>query len=575
MGERKSGEWSRAFLRDLFRLIGVYWKSEERKGAWLYLVGIVVLTVAAVYMTLLLNDWFNSFYSALQNYDTDAVYHGLIQFTGLAFAHIAFSVYAYYLQQLLSLRWRNWMTGQYLGKWTDHQMYYRMEMFASGADNPDQRISEDIKLFTQQTLSFMMGLLRAATTIVCFIFVLWGLSEPLSFTLGGTEWHIYGYLVWAALIYSILGTWITHEVGHRLVNLNFVQQRLEADFRFGMVRLREASESVAFYDGASSERNLLSRRFRLVVSNTILIIKKQKQLSWLTNSYGQIAIIFPFVVAAPRYLSKDIALGGLMQIANCFGKVQESMSYFVDVYASLAEWQSCAERILTFDHHMKEIFEETERRSQALTRVSAAGHLSLSHVDVSLPDGRNLLSDASCTIQSGDRVLIKGPSGAGKSTLLRVLAGFWPYAKGTIVGPAAKERMFIPQRPYMPMGTLREAAAYPGHEADDKDLLPLLDFCGLGYLAKSLDVEADWSHVLSLGEQQRLAFVRIFLQRPEWVFLDEATSAMDEDMETKLYSRLSAMAGTTIISIGHRSTLEKWHNRKIFIDKERKQLEEG
>lgn len=575
MENRKTGEWSRAFLRELFRLVAVYWKSDEKKSAWLYLVGIVALTIAAVYMTLLLNDWFNTFYSALQNYDTEAVYHGLIQFTGLAFGHIAFSVYAYYLQQLLSLRWRNWMTETYLGKWTGHQMYYRMEMFASGADNPDQRISEDIKLFTQQTLSFMMGLLRAGTTIVCFIFVLWGLSEPLSFTLGGVEWHIYGYLVWAALIYSVFGTWITHEVGHRLVNLNFVQQRLEADFRFGMVRLRESAESVAFYDGAGQEQSLLSRRFRLVLSNTLLIIRKQKQLSWLTNSYGQIAIIFPFVVAAPRYLSRDIALGGLIQIANCFGKVQESMSYFVDVYASLAEWQSCAERILTFDHHMSEIFEETETRAHAITRTEEEGELSLSHVDVSLPDGRLLLQNASCTIRCGEHVLIKGPSGAGKSTLLRVLAGFWPYARGAIQGPPAKEMMFIPQRPYMPMGTLREAAAYPKHEANDEALLPLLSLCGLGYLEKSLDIEADWAHVLSLGEQQRLAFVRIFLQHPKWVFLDEATSAMDEDMETKLYSLLSSMAGTTIISIGHRSTLEKWHDRKLTIDKEKKELKEG
>ncbi len=573
MSQMQSRQWDRGFLNDLFRLISEYWKSEEKKWAYLYLVGIVVLTVAAVYMTLLLNDWFNEFYSALQNYDGDAVYHGLIRFTGLAFAYIAFSVYAYYIQQLLALRWRNWMTERYLSKWTEHQMYYRMEMFADGADNPDQRISEDIKLFTQQTLSFMMGMLKAVTTIVCFIFVLWGLSAPISFTLAGTEWHIYGYLVWAALFYSIAGTWVTHWVGHRLVSLNFVQQRLEADFRFGMIRLRESAESVAFYDGAPSEKHLLFRRFQLVLSNTLLIIKKQKQLSWLTNSYGQIAIIFPFVVSVPRYLSKEISLGGLMQIGNCFGKVQESMSYFVDVYASLAEWQSCAERILTFDHHMKEILADTESHASALRRVESMGNLALDRVTVSLPDGRVLLQDACCTIQPGDRVLLKGPSGAGKSTLLRVLSGFWPYAAGTIEAPKGS-RMFIPQRPYMPMGTLREAAAYPGKAAEDKDLLPLLDMCGLDHLKQSLDIEADWSHMLSLGEQQRLAFVRIFLQRPKWVFLDEATSAMDEDMETKLYGLLSAMEGITIVSIGHRSTLDKWHTRVVYIDKEEKRLEE-
>ena len=354
----RSSEWSISFLRQLFSLTSRYWRSEEKKSAYAYLLGIVTLTIAAVYMTLLLNDWFNEFYSALQNYDADAVYHGLIRFTGLAFAHIAFAVYAYYLQQQLALRWRRWLTEEYLARWTEREMYYRMDMFSKEADNPDQRISEDINLFTARTLSFMAGLLKAITTIVCFIFVLWQLSEPLPFTVGGETYHIYGYLVWAALIYSLIGTWITHRVGHRLVGLNFVQQKLEADFRYAMVRLRETAESVAFYDGAARERGILSTRFGKLVENTIYIIKKQKQLSWLTNSYGQIAIIFPFVVAAPRYLSKHISLGGLMQVANCFGKVQESMSYFVDVYSSLAEWQSCVDRLLSFDAHMAAIRKE-------------------------------------------------------------------------------------------------------------------------------------------------------------------------------------------------------------------------
>lgn len=301
----RSSEWSISFLRQLFSLTSCYWRSEEKKSAYAYLLGIMTLTIAAVYMTLLLNDWFNEFYSALQNYDADAVYHGLIRFTGLAFAHIAFAVYAYYLQQQLALRWRRWLTEAYLARWTEREMYYRMDMFSKEADNPDQRISEDINLFTARTLSFMAGLLKAITTIVCFIFVLWQLSEPLPFTVGGETYHIYGYLVWAALIYSLIGTWITHRVGHRLVGLNFVQQKLEADFRYAMVRLRETAESVAFYDGAARERGILSTRFGKLIENTIYIIKKQKQLSWLTNSYGQIAIIFPFVVAAPRYLSKQ------------------------------------------------------------------------------------------------------------------------------------------------------------------------------------------------------------------------------------------------------------------------------
>lgn len=569
----KSGYWTREFIVGLFHLITPYWNSEEKKSARLYLAGIITLTIAAVYMTLLLNEWFNSFYSALQNYDSDAVYRGLLRFTGLAFAHIAFAVYSYYLQQRLALRWRKWMTKNYLAKWTGQQMYYRLEMFSQGtADNPDQRISEDINLFTARTLSFMSGLLRSATTIVCFIFVLWNLSEVLSFSAAGQEIHIYGYLVWTALAYSVLGTWITHKVGHRLVSLNYLQQKLEADFRFSMVRLRETAESVAFYNGAAKEEAFLSNRFMTLLRNTLFIIKKQKQLSWLTNSYAQIAIIFPFVVAVPRYLSQNISLGGLMQIANCFGKVQDAMSYFVDVYASLAEWQSCAERLLSFDKHIAAIEKETEEKSGSLVREETHDRLRLADVTISVPAmdenkrTREIISSASCTIKSGEHVILKGPSGSGKSTLLRTLAGFWPYVKGHISMPAPSEMMFIPQKPYIPMGTSAEAASYPLETADEEILSPLLVECGLSHLMEKTDTEADWSHILSLGEQQKLAFVRVFLRKPKWVFLDEATSAMDEETEEKMYRLLTALPGTTVISIGHRSTLDKWHNRVLRIE---------
>lgn len=568
----KSGYWTREFIVGLFHLITPYWNSEEKKSARLYLAGIITLTIAAVYMTLLLNEWFNSFYSALQNYDSDAVYRGLLRFTGLAFAHIAFAVYSYYLQQRLALRWRKWMTKNYLAKWTGQQMYYRLEMFSQGtADNPDQRISEDINLFTARTLSFMSGLLRSATTIVCFIFVLWNLSEVLSFSAAGQEIHIYGYLVWTALAYSVLGTWITHKVGHRLVSLNYLQQKLEADFRFSMVRLRETAESVAFYNGAAKEEAFLSNRFMTLLRNTLFIIKKQKQLSWLTNSYAQIAIIFPFVVAVPRYLSQNISLGGLMQIANCFGKVQDAMSYFVDVYASLAEWQSCAERLLSFDKHIAAIEKETEEKSGSLVREETHDRLRLADVTISVPAmdenkrTREIISSASCTIKSGEHVILKGPSGSGKSTLLRTLAGFWPYVKGHISMPAPSEMMFIPQKPYIPMGTFAEAASYPLETADEEILSPLLVECGLSHLMEKTDTEADWSHILSLGEQQKLAFVRVFLRKPKWVFLDEATSAMDEETEEKMYRLLTALPGTTVISIGHRSTLDKWHDRVLRI----------
>lgn len=557
----------RRFFRGLLQLAGGYWKSEEKKSAWAFLSAIAGLTAAAVYVTLLLNNWFNSFYSALQNYDGQKVYEELFHFTWLAFLYIALSVYAFYLQQCLSLRWRRWMTGRYLDRWTGNRMYYRLEMFGkSGADNPDQRISEDIRLFVSQTLSFFSGLLKALTTLVCFIFILWDLSGSLAFSALGREWHISSYLVWAALIYSVFGTWITYRVGNRLVGLNFSQQKYEADFRFGMMRMRESAESIAFYDGAPRENQILRSRFKVLLENFRRIIKKQKQLVWLTNSYGQTAVIFPFVVAAPRYLTKEISLGGLMQVVNCFGKVQESLSYFVDAYSDLAEWQSCVERLMTFDEHMNQAESDAVPYGNVLSRRTGEEQTVLEDVSIFLPDHQNLLESVSCRVNRGDRVLLRGPSGAGKSTLLRVLAGLWPYAAGTLHLPHREEMMFIPQKPYLPMGTLREAASYPGRPAEDKTLVPLMEKCGLAHLLPSLDKEADWNHILSLGEQQRLAFVRVFLCRPRWIFLDEATSALEEDMADRLYGQVLKDPEVTVVSTGHRSGLISFHNRVWEID---------
>lgn len=549
----------------LSRLLFSYWKGEEKKRAWGMAITIAALTVAAVYMTLLLNDWFNSFYSALQNYDQQAIYHGLIQFTGYAFAYIAFAVYADYLQQRLALRWRCWMTEKYLAQWTAGDMYYRMEAFSGGrGDNPDQRISEDIDSFTSQSLSLMQGLLQAVTTIVCFIVVLWNMSETLTFTLWEYTFHLEGYLVWTALLYSVAGTWVTHQVGKKLIALNYEQQKREANFRFGMMRLRDTAESVAFYHGGGREKETLFSRFLQAVSNQYMIIRKNKQLSWLTSSYGQIAIIFPFVVAAPRYLTRKISLGGLMQIANCFGKVQDSLSYLVNAYTGIAAWKACANRLCSFTDHMEGIQEAARVASKRLKIVRGGQGVSLSHVKVSLPDGKVLIPDLSLALQPGEKVIIHGPSGVGKSTLLRVLAGLWPFAEGKLQLPEEKTMLFIPQKPYLPFGTLRHALSYPGQDAEDEVLLPLMKQCRMEKHVDQLDKEGDWMQVLSLGEQQKAAFVRILLQRPAWLFLDEASSAMDEETEAALYGLLAHLP-SSVISVGHRSTLDKFHERILNI----------
>ena len=356
------------------------------------------------------------------------------------------------------------------------------------------------------------------------------------------------------------------------MGLNFVQQKYEADFRFAMMRMRENAESVAFYSGEGHEGSVFKKRFSLLLNNFWNIIKKQKQLTWLNSWYSQIAIIFPLVVAMPRYLAKEITLGGLMQISSAFGRVQDSLSYFVDMYSSIAEWQAVVERLTGFGLHMRQVKQENAQKD--LLRKESASDIIARAIDVELPDGSPVLKQASFILEPGTNVLIKGVSGSGKSTLLRALAGIWPYAKGTLEIPADNQLMFIPQRPYLPLGTLKESLLYPGTETrTDEELKELMEACSIGYLYEKLYMEADWSHVLSVGEQQRLAFVRALIYKPLWLFLDEASSALDEETEAKVYTLLLEDAKqTTLVSVGHRSTLNKYHQNVLYLDKENHSL---
>ncbi|MBQ9762849.1 MAG: ABC transporter ATP-binding protein/permease [Phascolarctobacterium sp.] len=563
---------SRQFFRDVWFLTRSYWQSEEKKKAFFLLACIVGLTLAIVYMLVLLNRWNNSFYSALQNYQTEKIFDELFHFTYLAFTYIVLAVYSYYLQQVLILNWRRWLTERFIEIWLKNKTYYNLQMFGKDTDNPDQRISEDVRLFVEMTLTFAIGLLKSVTTLASFVVILYELSGSLKFTLFGQQWEIGGYLFWAAFFYSILGTWVTHLVGRKLVKLNFVQQRYEADFRFAMIRLRESSESVAFYRGEAQEGKVFKERFTLLLDNFWKIITKQKQLVWLNSGYSQIAIIFPFVAAMNRYLAKEFTLGGLMQVATAFGRVQDSLSYFVDTYSNLATWQSVVMRLTYFGRHMQEVSVDAERFH--LERFVAAGEVRAENMQVDLPDGTALLKDINFTLAPGKNVLIKGVSGSGKSTLLRAIAGIWPYVEGTIALPEQEKLMFIPQKPYLPLGSLREALLYPGNKpVSDEVLIALMNQCQIGYLQDKLDIVADWSHVLSVGEQQRLAFVRAHIQEPLWLFLDEATSALDEETEAKMYTLVGErMAATTIVSIGHRSTLNKYHQLILQLDKTNKSV---
>jgi len=551
----------RGFLRAAWKLAWPFWMGEERWSARLLLGAVIALNLSAVWLNVRLNSWNNDFYNALQEYDWPKFWWQFAIFGMIAASLIVVAVYQQYLRQILQIRWRRWMTERYLKDWLSDQAYYRMQFDQSSTDNPDQRISDDLDRFTSISLALSIGLLNSVVTLFSFLFILWTLSGALHIPLGGDSgFDIPGYMVIAAIIYAVGGTWLTQKIGNPLVPLLFNQQRYEADFRFSLVRLREHAESVAFYGGESREYGVFQNRFTHCVLNWWNVIRRRKKLTWFTSSYQQLAVVFPFIVAAPRYFAKEIQLGGLMQISSAFGQVQDSLSFIVTSYTEIAEYQSVVERLRGFHSRIEEI--AADRRAAKPIAIDRSGSgLAVNALDLNLPDGRALRSDIELAAGPGNPVLVTGPSGSGKSTLLRAIAGLWPFGRGNIrVGDG--HALFLPQRPYLPLGTLGDAIAYPepDHQPRRAELEAALRAVGLAYLIDQLDVDGNWAQRLSGGEQQRLGFARILLVRPEIVFLDEATSALDEAAEASLYRLLrEADWHPTIVSVGHHGTLRRFH----------------
>lgn len=559
---------SRDFVQGLWKITKGYWVSEEKWRAGLLLGVIVSLNLGHVYILVLLNEWNNTFYNTLQNYDKDGFVSALGTFSILATCYIIVAVYELYMQQLLEIKWRRWLTQEYLQNWLYKRSYYQMQLLNSSADNPDQRISEDLKLFVNLSLRLSLGLLKATVTLCSFVVILWNLSGALSLPIGGHEVSIPGYMVWVAIIYSAVGTWLTTKIGQPLVGLNFSQQRYEADFRFSLMRLRENSESVALYGGEQQEQVNLLTRFHMVVTNFKQLMLRQKKLTWFTSGYSQIAIIFPLVVAAPRYFSNQIPLGGLIQTSSAFGRVQDALSFFVDSYALFAEWQAVINRLTGFSNSMNAAQSISDQESIKVS-YDAGTSVAVLQLGITLPNGQQLLENLNLTIKQGDSLLIMGPSGCGKSTLMRTLAGIWPFGQGVITIPEGQSLLFLPQKSYLPLGTLRESVLYP-YKPDfttDENISRVMKLCKLDDFIHKLDDTEDWSHILSLGEQQKIAFVRAILQQPNWLFLDEATSAIDESTEAELYKLVRThLKNTAMISVGHRRTLLDYHERKLIID---------
>ena len=579
------------FCSRVWALAAPYFRSQDKWKARGLLGAIVLLNLGAVYMLVLLNEWNRVFYDALQNKDAAVFWTQLARFTYLAFAFIIIAVYRFYLTQLLEVRWRAWMTANYLQRWLADHAFYKLELarFAKTdnsagnptgptniSDNPDQRIQEDINLFTTYSISLSMGLLNAVVTLVSFVGILWSLSGAFAFTLGGTSYSIPGFMVWMAVLYCVVGSIITHYIGRPQIRLNFQQQQVEADFRHHMVRVREYSESIALDKGEAVERSQLDLRFSAVLKNYLALIKKQKNLVWFTNFFGQAAVVFPFIVAAPRFFSGVIQLGQLMQISSAFGRVQDSLSWLVENYSNLAAWRATTDRLTSFEDNISAVAQQG--RAQAATNliassalpVAEAGVLTARGLSLNLPGGDTLMRDVSLTARPGDRVLFKGPSGSGKSTLFRAFAGIWPFSKGQSHLP--DNAMFIPQRPYFPDGSLRGALAYPQPAAQytDEALKQALTDALLPQLASRLDDQNAWGQKLSGGEQQRLAIARVLLKKPAWIFADEATSALDETAEKSVYEKLLAhvkAVGGGLVSIAHRPNVAAFHNQLWELEK--------
>ena len=554
------------YLRDAWRLIKPYWTSGERFTAWLLLGAVVALTLAMVYMNVQFNDWYNSFYNALQEKDKASFWKLMGRFAILASIYIVMAVYAFYLNQMLQIRWRRWMTDVYLNEWLSDRAYYRLQLANNNTDNPDQRIADDMKFFVDQSLELALGFLNAVVTLGSFVGILWGLSGPVEIPLNGSQIVIPGYMVWAALFYAIAGTWLTHKIGKKLIGLNFDQQRFEADFRFSLVRFRENTEGVALYSGEPDELRGFRARFGSVMDNWWRIMKRQKILNFFTIGYNQAAIIFPFLVAGNRYFAGTIQLGGLMQISNAFGHVQGSLSWFIGAYNTFASWKATSDRLIGFHYAVENARAQANDKSGVERMQGTQPELAIENVSLQLPNGAPLLAASNATIKPGDSWLIRGPSGSGKSTLFRAVAGIWPFGSGRVRLPKFGRVLFLPQKPYLPIGTLREVASYPARDSgfSDQEVRDALAAVGLAQLAGRLDEQQNWSMQLSPGEQQRIAFSRALLQQPAWLFLDEATSSLDEHAEQQLYRMLKEqLPQTTLVSIGHRSTLQAFHEHSL------------
>ncbi len=551
----------------IWRLARPYFFAEDRRAGRALLAGAILIELSLVGINVMINQWQARFYNALQDRAWDAFVSELTNFGMLAVAYIVLAAYQTYLQQWLVIRWRSWMTSRYLDQWLAGANHYRMQLRGDAADNPDQRIAEDIKLFAEKAIVLGTRILGAAVSLVSFVVILWALSGDAPLHLFGYEVSIPGYLVWAALIYATIGTMVTHWIGKPLIKLTFEQQRYEADFRFNLVRVRENAEQIALLKGEAAETARLQHRFAFVIANWREIMTRTKRLTMLTASYTQIAVVFPYIVVSPAYFAGKVQLGGLMQTASAFNSVREALSVFIDVYRELATWRAVIARLDGFEAAIAQAKSTTAERPRIEVHDSGDA-ITIAKLDVQLPDGKPLVSADAIAIAPAESVLVAGPSGTGKSTLFRAIAGIWPFGSGVIGLPAGARVMVMPQQPYFPVASLAAAVSYPDtlERFSAAQIAEAITAVGLPQLVERLDQEAHWNRILSQGEQQRLGIARALLQKPDFLFLDESTASLDEAAEAALYQLLKTrLSATTLVSSGHRAALSGFHERRLTL----------
>jgi putative ATP-binding cassette transporter len=554
-----------------WQVIRSYWMSNHRIPAYIAFGVIMLMTVTLVGLDVVFNYWYNHFYDSLQAYDRKGAVRLLVIFFVIAAFYIVLAVYRYYVSQMFGLRWRRWLTEQFIGRWLQKRTYYLLENFDDKTDNPDQRIQEDCGALVSYSIDLSMGLMSAVTTFLAFIYILWKLSGVFTLSLGsfGT-FQVPGYLVWVGVLYAIIGTLLTIKLGHPLIALNFEQQRREATFRYSLVDLRTHAENVALYRGEEQQGGIMQRLFGRVLDNWLVIILRQKKLMWFTSGYNQLSVMLPLLVALPNYFDKVFLLGGLIQSLQAFNRVQDSLSFLINSYTSIAQWQAIGRRLTTFVNHMNDAEDKAEVHNKLVFDKHESNILISRNMSVSTPRGDVLLHGINAAFVHGQHYLIEGMSGIGKSTYVRALSGIWPYASGEAVFPRGKLVMYVPQKPYMPIGTLMEAILFPDKHNPEMEshVEDLLRKCHLEHLIPRLNESGAWSEQLSPGEQQRIAFVRVLLHKPDWVFLDESTSMLDVANEEIVYQLIKTeLPNCSIVSVGHRSTLEHHHDHIIDMTK--------